>query len=98
MTDEWSALPDAPDVEGPSPASIIVNAAAGPLVAGWGYLYDDRDGSWTPFGRPDSPVDGGSGAAIVDGRLLVFGGRDEDAGYEGDAGLSDQTWLWAPPD
>ena len=95
-TGEWSVLPDAPDVDGRFPDSITVNAAAGPLVAGWGYLYDDRDGSWTSFGRPDSPVDRATGAALVDGRLLVFGGRDEDAGYEGDAGLSNQTWIWTP--
>ena len=97
-TGEWTDLPNAPDVETRLPDSITANAAAGPLVAGWGYLYDDQDGSWTPFGRPDSPVDGATGAAIVDRRLLVFGGRDEDAGYDGGAGLSDQTWIWAPPD
>jgi len=95
---EWSALPDAPDLEEPGPDSMTVNAAAGPLIAGWGYVYDDDAGSWTPFGRPDSPVDGGTGAAIVDGRLLVFGGRDDDAGYDGDAGLSDHTWVWTPPE
>jgi hypothetical protein len=95
-TGEWSELPDAPDVEGAVPDHLTVNAAAGPLVAGWGFVYDDRDGSWTPFGRPDSAVDRGTGAAWVDDRLVVVGGRDEDAGYEGDAGLSDQTWIWTP--
>jgi hypothetical protein len=95
-TGEWTELPDPPDADGPSPESIGANASDGPLVAGWGYLYDDRDGAWTPFGRPDSPVDRATGAVLVEGRLLVFGGRDESAGYDGDAGLSDQTWIWAP--
>jgi hypothetical protein len=97
-TGEWSPLPDAPDPEERGPDHITVNAADGPLVVGWGYLYDDSDGSWTGFGRPDSPVDRATGAALVDGRLLVFGGRDEDAGYDGDAGLSAEAWTWNPGD
>ncbi len=97
-TGEWSELPGVPDADGGAPDHVTVNAAEGPLVVGWGYVYDDRAGTWTPFGRPDSPVDRGAGAAVVDGRLLVFGGRDEDAGYEDGAGLSNQTWVWTPPD
>jgi hypothetical protein len=96
VTEEWSALPNVPDAEQPGPDSVNANAVSGPLLAGWGYLYDDRDGSWTPFGRPGSGVDGGVGAVLVDGKLLVFAGRDGDAGYEGDAGLSNQTWIWQP--
>lgn len=96
-TGEWSALPGAPDVEDPLQGSITVNAADGPLVAGWGYVYDDGAGTWTPYGRPGSPVDAATGAAWADGRLVVVAGRDEDAGYEGDAGLSDETWIWTPP-
>lgn len=95
-TGEWTALPGAPDVDDLLPESITANAADGPLVAGWGYVYDDDAGTWAPYGRPDSPVDRGTGAVWADGRLVVVGGRDEDAGYDGDAGLSDATWVWSP--
>jgi hypothetical protein len=95
-TREWSGLPDAPDPETRMPDYLTVNAASGPLVAGWGYVYDDAAGTWTPFGRPDSSVDRQTGATWADGRLVVVGGLDEDAGYEDTSGLSDETWIWAP--
>ena len=93
-TGQWSRLPHAPDAEGRIPDSITVNAACGPLIAGWGYIYDDVSGTWTPHGRPDSPVDRQTGATWAGGRLVVVGGLDEDAGYEDSSGLSAETWIW----
>lgn len=94
-TGRWSPLPDAPDIDargdGWSP-----HAAEGPQLAGWGYVYDDDDESWTRLGRPDSPVDSQQGAVWADGRLLVFGGIDEATAYDDVSGLSRQTWIWSP--
>ena len=95
-TGEWSRLPHAPDVEDGLPDSITVNAARGRHVAGWGYVYDDVNGTWTPSGRPDSPVDRQTGATWTGPRLVVVGGLDEGAGYEDTSGLSDETWIWSP--
>ena len=94
-TGEWSRLPHAPDVEDGLPDSITVNAARGPRIAGWGFVYDDVTGTWTPYGRPDSPVDRQTGATWAGRRLVVVGGLDEDAGYEDTSGLSDETWIWS---
>lgn len=98
VSEEFGPIAGAPDIENdPLPDHITVYAASGPLMALYGYAYDDRTMAWTPHGRPDSPVDGAAGATWADERLVVVGGRDLDAGYDGDAGLSDETWIWAAP-
>jgi hypothetical protein len=95
-TGEWSPLPHAPAADAAGPDGWSPVAADGPLMAGWGYAYDDRTERWTALGRPDSPVDTSYSAVWVDGRLLVVGGVDEQTGYEDVAGLSDGAWLWSP--
>ncbi len=94
-TGEWSLLPNVPDedarLDGWSPP-----ADEGPLMSGWGYVFDDRDGSWTPLGHPDTDVDVDQAAVWGNGRLIVFGGLDEETGYVDPEGLSDQTWIWSP--
>lgn len=95
-TGQWSPLPNAPDPERPGPRGWGPVAAAGPLVAGWGYVYDDRTERWTALGAPDSPVDDSQSAVWADGRLLVFGGLDTQTGYEDVAGLSAEAWAWRP--
>lgn len=96
-TEEWTPLPDAPDLESDRADGWSPVAAAGPLMAGWGYAYDDRTGTWTTLGRPRaSEVDTSQSAVWADGRLLVFGGLDERTGYQDVSGLSDEAWAWTP--
>lgn len=89
-TGEWSAVDGVPDYEDAQKVDWRVEAADGPLFATAGFVYDDRTGDWTRLGRPASDVDWEVTGVWADGRLVVFGGADED----GD--LSGQTWVWAP--
>ena len=66
------------------------------LLAGWGYVYDDNAESWVALGSPESEVDDYQSAVWADGRLIVFGGFDQDAGYEDVSGLSNDAWVWTP--
>ena len=91
-TGEWSALDGAPEMNtGGWPAE----AFAGPLAAVDGWVYDDRDRSWTRLGRPTGAPDRPGSAVWAGDELIVLGGMDTDAGW-GTAHLSDQTWLWRP--
>ena len=95
-TGAWTALPDAPDPERDSVDGWHVNAADGPLLAGWGYVYDDSTGRWVALGSPESAVDVDQSAVWADGRLIVFGGVDEETGYQDVSGLSNDAWVWTP--
>lgn len=96
-TGEWSPLPGAPDLEKRAGVGWYPHAAAGPLIASWGYVYDDDAETWTPLGKPDSEVDYQQSAVWDDGdELLVFGGLDEETAYQDPSGLSDETWVWVP--
>ena len=70
-------------------------AFAGPLAAVDGWVYDDRDRSWTRLGRPTGAPDRPGSAVWAGDELIVLGGMDTDAGW-GTAHLSDQAWLWRP--
>ncbi|GAA5143708.1 hypothetical protein GCM10023340_09750 [Nocardioides marinquilinus] len=95
-TGTWSPVPGLPTDYGPRNDSWSVDAADGPLVTTSGLVYDDRSQTMTDLGRPDSPVDIELTGAWADGRLVVFGGSDEDARAAGAASLSDETWVWTP--
>lgn len=96
-TEEWTPLPDAPDLDADRGDGWTPWAADGPLMAGWGYAYDDRTGVWTTLGRPaGARVDGQQAAVWADGRLLVFGGLDDETGYQDVSGLSKDAWAWTP--
>ncbi len=87
-TGVWSALPDPPrEGSGGWP----VEASAGPRVAAAGWVYNDRDESWTrvsrPSGGPDQP-----GSAVWAGQsLLVIGGTGWSQAPRGQ--LSPHAWL-----
>ena len=94
-TGEWSLLPNVPDeddrLDGWSPP-----ADDGPLMSAWGYVYDDRDRLLDAARTPRDGRRRRSEAVWADGRLIVFGGLDEETGYVDPEGLSDQTWIWSP--
>ena len=96
ITGAWSALPDPPNPGSDSNGWRSVQAADGPLFAGYGYVYDDSTERWVALGSPDSTVDVDQSAAWADGRLIVFGGVDEEIGYQDVSGLSNDAWVWAP--
>jgi|GEM_PF-6067061 len=90
-TGAWEPLPGLDDYDPTPGPSWDVDAAAGPLVATNGRVYDDRTRTWAQPGIPDSAVDSDLNATWADGRLVFFGGYDRDARR-----LSNDTWIWTP--
>lgn len=74
VTATWSRLPSPPaDDSGGWP----VSALGGPVTAFEGWLYDDRDRSWTLLDRPDGAPSLPGQAVWADGSLVVLGGEDQ---------------------
>ncbi|WP_341926273.1 hypothetical protein [Nocardioides psychrotolerans] len=92
-TREWAPLPDPPTSAGGDGWSLV--AADGPLLLGWGFVYDDRAETWTRVPpKPDAAVGDGASAVLVDGRVVVVGGVDPvGAGPEDQPA---QAWSWTP--
>jgi hypothetical protein len=89
-TGAWARLPDPPE---PLTGGWPVEALGGPLSAIEGWVYDDRDRSWTRIPRPEgAPSDPGS-AVWAGERLIVLGGVDPDAGYTVEA-MSEGAWIY----
>lgn len=96
-TGEWSPLPNAPALDADRGDGWSPVANDGPLMAGWGYVYDDRTGRWTTLGLPPATeVDSGQAAVWADGALVLVGGLDEDTAYDGSGGISADAWSWTP--
>jgi hypothetical protein len=95
-TGQWSPLPGAPDVDAAVGDGWHPRADSGPLMAGWGYVYDDAAETWTSLGRPRLPTDTQQSAVWADDMLVVVGGLDEATAYTDPSGLSDETWIWTP--
>jgi hypothetical protein len=88
-TGTWTRLPDAPTER---TGGWPVDAAAGPLAAVDGWLYDDRTGSWTSLPRPaDAPPEPGS-AVWVDDTLVVLGGADWDVTATSAPAAPEDVW------
>jgi hypothetical protein len=90
VTGEWSRLPH-------PPKSLTggwgVEALDGPLAAGAGWIYDDRDETWTKVPQPaDGPSRAGS-AVWAGEQLIALGGVDDDGGYTVTA-LSRDAWIY----
>lgn len=92
----WSPVSGLPSSFGSVDGAWSVEAAAGPWMAASGFVYDDVVGVVAELGRPGSPVDTELAGAWADGRLVVFGGYDEDRRSSGAAALSSETWVWTP--
>jgi len=91
-TGAWGLLPDPPEV-GTGGWSVI--AQDGPLMAIWGYAYNDSVGTWTKLSRPDAAPDQSVAAVWADGTLIAFGGVDSERGWDKDS-LSNRAWSWTP--
>lgn len=78
-TGAWSELPGVPGYDDLRDDAWRVDAAAGPLVARAGFVYDDDRGTWTPLGRPASSqlVDDVTGVWAGE-KMVVVGGSDRD--------------------
>jgi hypothetical protein len=97
LTGQWSPLPNAPSIDADRGDGWSVVSAEGPLMAGWGYVFDDDAETWSLLGKPaETDVDVDQSAVWADGKLIVFGGLDEETGYENSKGLSNGTWVWTP--
>jgi hypothetical protein len=86
----WSPLPNGPE---PFTGGWPVEAPGGPVMAAEGWLYDDRQESWTRLPRPQGGPETPGPAAWADGVLVVAGGtswEDADGESAGDG--------WAPDD
>jgi hypothetical protein len=91
-TREDGALPGAPQMNS---GGWPVQASLGPLAAVDGWVYDDRDRTWTRLERPDGAPARPGTAVWAGDELLVLGGMDTDAGW-GAEHLSGDAWLWRP--
>ena len=73
-----------------------ISAADGPRMLAWGFLYDDRDGTWTKIGRPNGAPSRQDQVASTwaDGTVIAFGGVDWRDGLSPE--LSNRAWAWTP--
>jgi len=91
-TGAWAKLPDPPEI-GAGGWSLQVED--GPLMATYGYVYNDSAGTWTKLTRPDGAPDYQVASVWADGTLIAFGGLDSEHGWDKDA-LSNRAWSWTP--
>jgi len=62
----------------------------------YGQYVDTRgSGGWADVGRPESALDHNITATWAGDRLFLFGGVDDEQGFEAPSGP--EAWLWAPP-
>ena len=90
-TGEWQPVdvPPRPDDSWP------ISAESGPLVVIGGQFVDVRELEWSDVGKPGSELDAHLTSVWAGDQLFVFGGVDEEVGYEQPAGP--EAWLWTPP-
>lgn len=89
-TGAWGPLPETPE---PGSGGWSLSAAEGSRMATWGYVYDDRTGSWTKLPHPAGAPQDGTAAVWADGTLLAFGGVDWTSNGPR---LSNRAWSWTP--
>lgn len=90
-TGTWAEFTGAPE---PGTGGLSVYAADGPLVASYGFVYDDTTGRWTELTVPGT-ADYDTAAVWADGTLITFGGLQPDKGWGKDA-LSREVWAFTP--
>jgi hypothetical protein len=90
VTGKWSRLPHPPRYLS---GGWGVEALDGPLAAGAGWIYDDRDETWTKVPRPANGPSRAGSAVWAGEQLIALGGVDHDAGYTIKA-LSRDAWIY----
>lgn len=70
----WSALEKMPLPPADRDGAFETHAGAGPLMTTTGWVYDDRDGSWTELPPPPDGYDLGAAALWTPDGLMVVGG------------------------
>jgi hypothetical protein len=88
----WRHLPDAPE---PLSGGWGVDAADGPLLAGSGYVYDDRDESWSRVPRPAKGPERSGAAVWADGVLIELGGLTDTQDYSARS-LTNRAYAYEP--
>lgn len=95
VTGEWSPL-DVPAWTGPSTGGWHPQVFSDDEVVTGGHYRDLASGGpWVRIGQPDSGLDANFSAVWADDRLFVWGGTDDEQGYERPAGP--ELWAWTPP-
>jgi hypothetical protein len=97
-TGDWSELPKGPDQQdvGGYPISTSDD---GPLRAAGGYLFDDREESWTRLVPPSEEQDRlGIAASVIDseGTVAIYGGVRFREGQGPDPDVSSGIWVLHP--
>jgi hypothetical protein len=88
----WRHLPGAPEQFS---GGWDVDAASGPLLAGSGYVYDDRDASWSRVPRPSGGPQRPGSAVWADGVLIELGGLVDTQDYSARS-LTNQAFSYQP--
>jgi hypothetical protein len=91
-TGTWSHFTSIPE---PGDGGLSVFAADGPLVASYGFVYDDTTGTWAKLPVPAGAADYDTAAVWADGDLIAFGGLHSGQGW-GKEALSNEAWSWTP--
>ena len=92
-TGTWGPLPGAPELTDHD--GWGVEALGGPLSAVHGWVYDDRDESWTTLPRAEGAPPTPGSAVWAGEQLVVLGGVDPEKGMTVEA-LSADAWMWTP--
>lgn len=91
-TGEWAPL-DVPDWTGEG--WYVQVFGDDELVTAGHYRDLAADGEWVRVARPDSRLDSGLSAVWAGDRLFVWGGNDDELGYDRPA--PPEAWTWRPP-
>ena len=97
-TGEWAPL-DVPQWPLPSADDWHVTAYGDDVLVTGGHYRDlAHDGEWLRLGRPDSTLDASLSSVWAADRLFVWGGIDDEDGYDAPAVPdASEAWTWTPP-
>jgi hypothetical protein len=92
---EWGYLMEKPLTQR-SDDTWQIWAASGPMIAGDGLVYDDRDRTWTRLTRPAQAPADEVAAVWAGGQLIAFGGENLPGGVDENAEGTNRAWVYTP--